>query len=46
MKGRRTVEKRIEVVIVHLAELKEVLASLGARFDFEVDDEVAHRGFE
>lgn len=38
---RITVEKSIQVVVVDLAELEEVLASLWAGVDFEVDDQVA-----
>ena len=39
----RTIEKRVEVVIVHLAELDEVFAKFWTGLDLQIDDDVAER---
>jgi hypothetical protein len=47
MKVRRlTIEKRVEVVEVHLAKLEKVFAGLRAVLDFQVDYYVAEGCFE
>lgn len=38
-----TVEECIQVVVVNLAKFEEVLACLGALFNFQVDDDVTER---
>ena len=35
-----TIEKRVQVVIIDLAQLQEVFAGFGTVVDFQVDDQV------
>ena len=39
----RTIEKRVEIVIVHLAEFDKVFAELRTGLDLQIDDDVAER---
>jgi hypothetical protein len=39
----RTIEKRVQVVVIGFAEFEKVLARLWTCLDFEVYDEVAER---
>lgn len=41
-----TIEECVEVIIVHFTELEKVLASLGACFHLQVDDDIPKRSFE
>ena len=41
-----TVEKRVQVVVVHFTEFEEVLTCFGACFDLEINDDVSERGLQ
>ena len=40
-----TIEERVEVVVIHLAQLEEVFACPRTEVCLEVDDNVAERSF-
>lgn len=40
-RGLRTIEKSIQIIVVHLSKFQEVLACLRTLINLKVDDEVA-----
>ena len=42
----RTIEKRVEIVIVHFAEFDKVFTELRTGPDLQIDDDVAERRFQ
>jgi hypothetical protein len=45
MWSKRTIEERIKVIIVYLAQFEEVFANLRACFNLEINDYVPKGGF-
>ena len=43
---RLTIEKGVEIVIIHFTQFEEVFASFWTFFNFEINDKITDRGFE